>query len=83
MTMMTGDCGTAAVGSPNLLGRFCREETGQDLIEYAILTAIVTVGSIAVFAAIRTKMSAAYGTWGTEIQDQWSPDDPIVPFPPS
>lgn len=80
---MTGTCRTSVSGCRNLVARFCREETGQDLIEYAILTAIVTVGSIAVFATIRTKMSDAYGTWGTEIQDRWSPDDPIVPFPPS
>jgi Flp pilus assembly pilin Flp len=80
---MTTDCTRAGWGCRNLVVRFCREEMGQDLIEYAVLTAIVTVGSIGVFAAIRTKMSDAYETWGTEIQDRWSPDDPIVPFPPS
>jgi Flp pilus assembly pilin Flp len=59
--------------------RFLREESGQDLIEYALLTAIVTVGSLAVFLAITGKMEAGYKEWGTQIQDNWSPDDPLAP----
>jgi Flp pilus assembly pilin Flp len=59
--------------------RLLREESGQDLIEYAILTAIVTVGSLAVFLAITGKMETGYKEWGTQIQDNWSPDDPMTP----
>ena len=57
--------------------RLLREESGQDLIEYALLTGIVTVGGAALFAAIRTKMTNVYVGWGTEIQDNWHPDDPL------
>ena len=59
------------------LVRCLHEESGQDLIEYAILTGIVTVASILAFASIRTKMSNLYATWGDNIELNWSPNDPI------
>jgi Flp pilus assembly pilin Flp len=58
--------------------RLFREDAGQDLIEYALLTAIVTVGSLAVFSAIRGKMGTSYTTWGTEVQQRWEPGDPLT-----
>jgi Flp pilus assembly pilin Flp len=57
--------------------RFIREDEGQDLIEYALLTAIVSVGSLLIFDSIRTKMGNAYLMWSTEIQDNWEPSAPI------
>ena len=64
----------------NCLGlglRLIREDSGQDLIEYALLTAIASVGSLLVFDAIRTKMGTAYINWGAEIQNNWEPSAPI------
>ena len=57
--------------------RFFREESGQDLVEYAILTTIVTVGGLTLFSTIKTKMGTAYTTWGTAILNNWSPPDPL------
>jgi hypothetical protein len=33
---------------------------------------------LAVFLAITGKMEAGYKEWGTQIQDNWSPDDPMT-----
>ena len=62
-----------------LARRFCRDESGQDLIEYALLTGIVTVSSILIFASIRTKMGDAYISYESTGQANWSPDNPITP----
>jgi Flp pilus assembly pilin Flp len=63
----------------HLARRFCTEERGQDLIEYAILTAIVTVASLVVFLSIRTRMAAVYLSWGTSIHANWQPPPPMGP----
>lgn len=62
-----------------LARRFIDEDAGQDLIEYGLLTAIVTVGSLLVIAAIRTKMATAYDGWGNAIEANWEPPPPSVP----
>jgi Flp pilus assembly pilin Flp len=63
-------------GCARLFARFAREDGGQDLIDYALLTMIVSVGSLLVFDVIRNKMGNAYEQWSTEIQDNWEPSDP-------
>ena len=45
----------------NLFNRFVREDAGQDLIEYAILIGLITVGVIAFIGPI--------GTW---VKNQFS-----------
>ena len=40
----------------NLIGRFVREEEGQDLIEYGLLVGIITVGCIVAIKAIGPKV---------------------------
>ena len=37
-----------------LVNRFVRDDQGQDLIEYAILIGLITVGVVAIVAAIGT-----------------------------
>jgi Flp pilus assembly pilin Flp len=61
---------------PSLCARFVREEAGQDLIEYGLLTGIVTLSSILIFASIRTKMGAAYISWESTGQANWVPNNP-------
>jgi Flp pilus assembly pilin Flp len=65
------------------VSRLLREDEGQDLIEYGILTGMVITIGIVIFTTISTKMGNAYDTWGTEIEDNWIPDQPQVPPPPS
>jgi Flp pilus assembly pilin Flp len=61
--------------------RFVLEEDAQDLIEYALLTGIISVGSILVLVTIRGRMQAAYVTWGAQAQDRWDPADPLTSNP--
>ena len=55
------------------------EDAGQDLIEYGLLTGIVIVVGFLVFITIRTKMGAAYVTWGAAILNNWEPSPPSGP----
>ena len=64
-----------------LLKRFVLEENAQDLIEYALLTGIISVGSILLLLAIRGQMQSAYTTWSTQAQDRWDPADPLTSSP--
>lgn len=59
------------------LRQLALDDSGQDLIEYALLTAIVTVAAIPVIVGIRDRMQGAYLNWGTDIENQWSPNDPV------
>jgi Flp pilus assembly pilin Flp len=48
--------------------RFLREDAGQDLIEYALLTAFI--GTVGVFAWINIKagIGSAYTGWGSGVR---------------
>ena len=65
--------------APALLVRFCREESGQDLIEYGLLTGIITISSILVFGLIQGKMGSAYSGWESTGRANWVPANPITP----
>jgi Flp pilus assembly pilin Flp len=54
--------------------RFCCEESGQDLIEYGILTGIVVAIGVVIFTTIHGRMGAAYINWGASAQNNWVPD---------
>jgi Flp pilus assembly pilin Flp len=54
---------TASVGESrmkNLFNRFVREEQGQDLIEYALLTALITLIGAATIAPLGTTIAAKW-----------------------
>lgn len=51
----------------NLLNRLIREEEGQDLIEYVLLAAGISIISIPIIPAIGTALSTKYGTINTAI----------------
>jgi len=44
-----------------LLSRFVREEDAQDLVEYALLAALISLASIVVISALGTAISVHYG----------------------
>jgi pilus assembly protein Flp/PilA len=44
----------------NLFVRFVREEEGQDLIEYALLAAIIAVGSIVLMGNVKDAINTAF-----------------------
>jgi Flp pilus assembly pilin Flp len=63
------------------LRRLVREDDGQDIIEYGLLTGIVAAVGVLIFVSIRTKMGNSYFAWGTQIQNNWVPNAPIPPTP--
>jgi Flp pilus assembly pilin Flp len=52
------------------------DDKGQDLIEYALLTTVVGLASIAVFDVIRGAIAFVYGSWNGETNNHWYPPDP-------
>jgi pilus assembly protein Flp/PilA len=44
----------------NLIQRFIREEDGQDIIEYALLAAFISIIAIAVIITVGTDINSVY-----------------------
>lgn len=59
-----------------LFRRWRRSARGQDLVEYALLAALIGVSAAATAPAIETAISAAYVVWNTQNQDLWLTPDP-------
>ena len=51
-----------------LVNRFVRDDQGQDLIEYAILIGLITVGVVAIVASIGTWVSGRFTQLNSELQ---------------
>jgi pilus assembly protein Flp/PilA len=60
-----------------LLRRFLEDESGQDLIEYGLLAAIIGIAGVLVLPLIAPKMGNAFSSWGTQIYNAWVPPDPV------
>jgi Flp pilus assembly pilin Flp len=61
---------------PRILTRLVAQQEGQDLVEYALLAALVGLASIASFGLIHDAIAATYGSWNTGTNDIWQPPDP-------
>lgn len=48
---------------------FLSDESGQDLIEYALLTALVGIVSIAIWNELLTRVGVVYGAADTGVQN--------------
>ena len=59
------------------LRRFFSDERGQDLIEYALLTALIGFAGLVIFDLIRQAIGTTYASWETANNDLWEPADPI------
>jgi Flp pilus assembly pilin Flp len=55
---------------------FMTDDRGQDLIEYALLTAIIGVSGVLILSVIATRMGPAYRGWNTAAQNAWQPCAP-------
>lgn len=60
-----------------LAARFVSEDSGQDLIEYALLTAIIGISGVLIFSTLPTTMGTAYSDWNTAAQNAWQPCPPL------
>ena len=52
------------------------DDGGQDLIEYALLTAIITVAGLLVLSTLPKKMGEVYTSWNMAGQNAWVPPCP-------
>lgn len=60
-----------------LAARLFADDSGQDLIEYALLTSLVGISAIAVFDLLTGSISTTYRTWNTNTNDLWQTPDPV------
>lgn len=56
--------------------RLFRDEQGQDLIEYALLTAVIGFAGVGVFSLLLGVISNTYGSQEGAVNDRWVPSDP-------
>ena len=63
-------------GIRRLFSLLRREDSGQDLIEYALLTAIIGLTSAVLYTTVRTTMSDSYKDANANVQDVWQPLPP-------
>jgi Flp pilus assembly pilin Flp len=59
-----------------LFARVFADDSGQDLVEYALLTTFIGFSSIAVFDVIRSAIQVVYTSWNTSTNSNWRPPDP-------
>jgi pilus assembly protein Flp/PilA len=51
----------------NLLNRLWSEESGQDLVEYALLITLVSVACVAAMTGLATAIGTAFSTAATDM----------------
>jgi Flp pilus assembly pilin Flp len=56
--------------------RLFRDEQGQDLVEYALLTAVIGFAGLAVFGILLNVISNSYGSQEAAVNNAWVPPDP-------
>ena len=49
--------------------RFIQDDSGQDLIEYALLSAFIGVSAVVAWTNIPPAIAAAYSNWDSSIQN--------------
>ena len=59
-----------------VLRRWMQEESGSDLVEYALLAATVGIMAAAALALMPGILSAVYQSWDSGTQKVWDPCDP-------
>ena len=63
----------------SLFTRWVGEECGQDIIEYALLAALIGTVGILAWQSIGIGVGNAYSGWDTGVQDLACPPDPGDP----
>ena len=60
-----------------LARRLVCDETGQDVIEYGLLSSGIALVGILIWNNIGVGIATAYGNWDSNVQNLWVPNDPI------
>jgi pilus assembly protein Flp/PilA len=50
-----------------MLFRFMKDESGQDLIEYALVAGLIALGAIVAMGGLSTKIGSAFNTVGNNL----------------
>jgi len=50
-----------------MLQAFCKEEDGQDMVEYALLLAFVALAAVAVLTNVKTSINSIWGSVNTNL----------------
>jgi Flp pilus assembly pilin Flp len=59
-----------------LLQRLIRDDEGQDIVEYALLTAGIGLAGVAIWPAITMAIGVTYEALDAKTQDLWEVPDP-------
>jgi Flp pilus assembly pilin Flp len=57
--------------------RLIREDSGEDLVEYGLLTAFIGLAGVAVFGLIMAGLNSGYTNWDSGTQGLWEMPPPI------
>jgi pilus assembly protein Flp/PilA len=58
------------------VARLVVDEDGGDLIEYALIAALIGMATVVGMDTLETAMNAAYGSWDTTNHGLWQPPPP-------
>jgi Flp pilus assembly pilin Flp len=53
-----------------------REDSGQDIVEYALLTAFFGLAALAAWTSVRDAIGLSYGATTSGVQGLWDPPPP-------
>ena len=59
-----------------LIAQLVRNDGGQDLIEYALLTGLIAAGSVLLLSQLAAAMEASYNNSNMASQNAWEPSPP-------
>jgi pilus assembly protein Flp/PilA len=62
----------------SLVAAFVRDERGDDMIEYALLAALIGIVGVVAFNTMSTQMGTAYSNWNSTQHSNWEPNAPLV-----
>jgi len=60
----------------SLIGLFLRDESGQDIIEYALLTASIGIAGILLWPGIEASIRTTYQNFDQNTQNLYAPPPP-------
>lgn len=64
----------------SMVRRFLREESGQDIVEYALLTALIGIASILTWQVLADIVGEVYVEVDADTQNLAPPPDPLPPI---
>ena len=57
--------------------RLLADESGQDLIEYMLLTSFIAIAGYLGIQVLGSAMNTTYRSWDTATQDAWETPNPV------